>query len=363
MTPMVRFRPEHARVVPRTVLAAEPGATRADRNELPFPTIQVIADAIRHAATGLNRYTVRVETLEAALSTDAALPPGSCLVGPGSLSMLHCIMAACCAPGDSAVYAWRSFDAFPLVAAVQAARAVEVPLLPDGRHDLAAMAAAIDDTTRLVILCSPNNPNGVVIDESGFETFIAAVPRHVLVLLDAAYSEFAVDPHAVDGLAVLRQGRHENLAVLKTFSKAYGLAGLRLGALYAAPPVIEAIDRLGLMTGVSDLAAAAGLAALREEARTEVRSRIAQVVSERDRIRARLAELGYETADSQTNFVFLPAVFGGAEAFRVFAAQHGVALRAFDTAGVRASVVDPEGNDRLLDVAAAWAAEHIAVIA
>src|SRR5690606_29566510 len=131
------------------------------------------------------------------------------------------------------VYPWRSFEAYPGLVTVAGATSVQVPNRADGSHDLHALAAAVDDTTRVVIVCSPNNPTSTTVSAAAFEEFLARVPSDVLVLLDEAYAEFVTDAEAVQGLRLT--GRYPNLVVLRTFSKAYGLAGLRVG--WAIGPV------------------------------------------------------------------------------------------------------------------------------
>ena len=155
------------------------------------------------------------------------------IVGAGSVSLIAQFITAAAAPGDEVVYSWRSFEAYPGLVTVAGATSVRVPNRPDHSHDLEAMAAAVTDRTRVVIVCSPNNPTGTVVTADEFERFMAAVPGDLLVLLDEAYIEFVRDEASVDGRTLI--GRYPNLVLLRTFSKAYGLAGLRVG--YAIGPV------------------------------------------------------------------------------------------------------------------------------
>ena len=231
------------------------------------------------------------------------------VTGCGAVTICQELAQAFNDPGTSIAFAWRSFEMYPLLARVAGARAIQVPLTP-GRpggpadtHDLEALAAAIDDTTRLVFVCNPNNPTGTAVRRAELEKFLDAVPEQTLVVLDEAYREFVTDPDVPDGLEIMR-GR-PNVAVLRTFSKAWGLAGIRVGYLIAEDPAVaEAVSKTHMPFSVSMLAQAAAVAALASE--DEVRARCAAVVAERDRLTAALRERGLDVADSQANFVWLP---------------------------------------------------------
>jgi histidinol-phosphate aminotransferase len=239
---------------------------------------------------------------------------------------------------------------YPLLARVAGARAVQVPLTP-GRpggpadtHDLEALAAAIDDTTRLVFVCNPNNPTGTAVRSRELEKFLDAVPPTTLVVLDEAYREFVTDPDVPDGLEVM-SGR-PNVAVLRTFSKAWGLAGLRVGYLIAEDPAVaDAVRRTNVPFSVSLLAQAAAVAALASEA--EVRNRCAAVVAERARLTDALRDRGEAVADSQANFVWLPL---GEQAAPLAAALEARAIitRPFAGEGIRVTVGTPEEDDLFL---------------
>jgi histidinol-phosphate aminotransferase len=239
---------------------------------------------------------------------------------------------------------------YPLLARIAGARAIQVPLVP-GRtggpadtHDLEAIAAAIDDTTRLVFVCNPNNPTGTAVRRAELEKFLDAVPEQTLVVLDEAYREFVTDPDVPDGLEVMR-GR-PNVAVLRTFSKAWGLAGIRVGYLIAEDPAVaESIGKTHVPFSVSMLAQAAAVAALASE--DEVRARCAAVVAERDRLTAALRQRGLDVADSQANFVWLPV---GEQTAPLAAAleARAVITRPFAGEGVRVTVGTSEEDDIFL---------------
>jgi histidinol-phosphate aminotransferase len=247
-------------------------------------------------------------------------------------------------------FAWRSFEMYPLLAQVAGARAVRVPLVPgrDGgpadTHDLEALAAAVDDSTRVVFVCNPNNPTGTAVRRPALERFLDAVPQGTLVVLDEAYREFVTDPDVPDGLELMR-GR-PNVAVLRTFSKAWGLAGLRVGYLVAEDPAVaDAVRRTHVPFSVSTLAQAAAVAAL--SSAEEVARRCAAVVAERARLTAALRDRGVDVADSQANFVWLPL---GGRTTEVAAAleARAVITRPFAGEGIRVTVGTPEEDDVFL---------------
>jgi histidinol-phosphate aminotransferase len=253
-------------------------------------------------------------------------------------------------PGTSIAFAWRSFEMYPLLGQVAGARSIQVPLVP-GRpggpadtHDLEALAAAVDDSTRLVFVCNPNNPTGTAVRRAELERFLDAVPAETLVVLDEAYREFVTDAEVPDGLELMR-GR-PNVVVLRTFSKAWGLAGLRVGYLVAEDPdVAEAVRKTHVPFSVSMLAQAAAVAALTSE--DEVRRRCAAVTAERDRLTACLRDRGLEVSDSQANFVWLPAGEQTAELAAALEAR-AVITRPFAGDGIRVTVGTPEEDDAFL---------------
>ncbi len=245
------------------------------------------------------------------------------------------------------MFAWRSFEAYPIVTQVGGARPVPVPLTFDARHDLPAMADAATGRTRLVLVCSPNNPTGPAVHTQELEAFLERVPRDVLVVLDEAYVEFVRDEKVPDGVELWR--RHPNLAVLRTFSKAYGLAGLRVGYVLAHPPVADAVRATALPFGVSTLAQEAAIASLDAEA--ELLDRVEAIVGERERVVAALRSSGWPVPDAQGNFVWFDLADRSVD-FATACQQAGVVVRPFAGDGVRCTIDVPEANDRLLAVAA-----------
>lgn len=342
---------------PRDVLNAipayRPGKPAADENEKlssnenPFGPLPGVVERAAAQLQRMNRYPdPGVTELGRAVAARVALTPDHLAFGTGSVSVLFALVDAWCGPGDEIVYPWRSFEAYPIAADLPGATSVRIPLLPDHRHDLKAMAAAISPRTKVVLVCSPNNPTGPAVTTAEFDDFMAAVPTHVMVVLDEAYVEFVRDPDAVAGEDVL--ARYPNVVVLRTFSKAYGLAGLRVGYAMAHPAIAEAIRKALPPFGVTDVAQAAALASL--DAHEELDQRVAAIVAERDRVLAALRDQGWEVPDTQANFVWLP-LGDRSTAF----AEHvrPLAVRPFPE-GVRVTIGAPEANDRLVAAAGAF---------
>ena len=335
-------------------LAREIGVERAVKlasNEVAFPPLPAVVDALARAAAETNRYPDNgAVVLTGALAGHYDVDPATVVTGCGAVMLCQQLAQAYTEPGTSLAFAWRSFEMYPLLAQVAGARAVQVPLEP-GRaggpadtHDLDALAAAVDDTTRLVFVCNPNNPTGTAVRRAELERFLDAVPAQTLVVLDEAYREFVTDPDVPDGVELMR-GR-PNVAVLRTFSKAWGLAGLRVGYLIAEDPAVaDAVRKTHVPFSVSMLAQAAAVAALSSE--DEVRARCAAVTTERERLTAALRERGLDVSDSQANFVWLAV---GEEAAGLAAAleARAVITRPFAGEGVRVTVGTPEEDDVFL---------------
>ncbi|MBO9705761.1 MAG: aminotransferase class I/II-fold pyridoxal phosphate-dependent enzyme, partial [Arthrobacter sp.] len=246
---------------------------------------------------------------------------------------------------DEVLYAWRSFEAYPICVGLAGARSVQVPLLPDGRHDLDAMAAAITENTKVILLCTPNNPTGPVLRTQETHDFLAKVPASVLVVIDEAYVEFVRDPDAVKGLEFLE--RYPNVVVLRTFSKAHGLAGLRVGYSVSHPEVTQYLRLSATPFAVSQVAERAAVASL--DHLPEVLERVDGVVAERERVVAALTSQGWEIPQAQGNFVWLPLGEDTAR-FAELAGTHGLSVRAFAPEGVRVSIGEPEANTRFIEL-------------
>ncbi|GJF29043.1 putative phenylalanine aminotransferase [Kitasatospora sp. NE20-6] len=319
-------------------------------NENPYPPLPAVVAAVRRQAGRINRYPDPACTaLGEALADRLAVPADRLVFGTGSVAVGRLLVRAAAGPGDEVLYAWRSFEAYPIMADVCGATSVRVPLRPDETHDLDAMADAVTDRTRIIFLCTPNNPTGTVVRRAELARFLDRVPADVLVVLDEAYIEFVRDPEAADGMEFQRT--HGNVVVLRTFSKAYGLAGLRIGYAVAHPDVAAVLRKVGLPFGVSQLAQDAATASLAAE--DELLARVELLVKERDRVTAALRELGFGLPDSDANFVWLRLGDRTAE-FTEACAVLGAAVRPYGADGVRITVGEPSANDTVLRAAAGW---------
>ncbi len=341
-------------------LPGRPAAARADgravyklsSNENPYPPLPGVLEAAVGAAGAFNRYPdLAAGELLAELSGHFGVPVSHLATGTGSVGVAQQLLQATAGPGDEVVYAWRSFEAYPIITQISGATSVRVPLTAGEEHDLDAMADAVTDRTRLIFVCTPNNPTGTAIGHTALSRFLDRVPSDVLVVIDEAYREFVRDDAAADGLALYRD--RPNVCVLRTFSKAYGLAGLRVGFAVAHEPVAAALRKTAVPFGVSQIAQNAAIASLRAE--PALLERVAALVAERTRVADALREQGWPVPDSQANFVWLRL---GADTARFAAAceEAGVTVRPFAGEGVRITVAEPEANDVVLATAAAFRA-------
>lgn len=323
-------------------------------NENPYPPLPSVVTAIEGALGRINRYPdPAVTTLTTALAARLEVTPEEIVTGTGSVAVLGYIIQAMCDGGDQVVYAWRSFEAYPIVVAINGAESVQVPLDSDARHDLPAMRAAITDRTKVVLVCTPNNPTGPSVTEAELRSFLDSVPSDVLVVIDEAYLEFGTSSDAPDALAIYRA--YPNICVLRTFSKAYGLAGLRVGYVVAHPDLAAGLRKVATPFGVSDVAQVAAVASL--EAYDELQERVDSLVAERTRVIAALRAQGWPVPDSEANFIWLPLGEDTA-AFAEAAQDEGIVVRPFHPEGVRCTIAETDANDRLIKVGEAFRAEH-----
>jgi histidinol-phosphate aminotransferase len=348
-----RFRP-----VLDTVPAYKPGkapvatageAHKLSSNESPYGPLPSVLGVIAEAASAVNRYPDNgAEALTGAIAERFAVPAGHIAVGCGSVGVLKQLIEAVSDPGSEILYAWRSFEAYPPLSDLAGATSVRVPLR-DETHDLAAMAEAITPATRLVLVCNPNNPTGTAVREPELVEFLDRVPTDCLVVLDEAYHEYTRDPRVPDGIDLYRD--RPNVAVLRTFSKAYGLAGLRVGFVVGHEPVAAAVRKTMLTFSVNSVAQAAAVASLRAE--DELLERVEVVVKERDRVTGALVADGWTVPETEANFVWLRL----GEHTMTFAAAcdaAGVSVRPFDGEGARVSIGTPAANDAFLALASAF---------
>jgi histidinol-phosphate aminotransferase len=250
------------------------------------------------------------------------------------------------------VFAWRSFEAYPIAVTAASARMVRVPVAADGRHDLDAMADAVTPRTRIVLVCTPNNPTGPAVTQAELDAFIAKVPPQVLIVVDEAYVEFVRMADAVDGVATYQ--RHQNVLLTRTFSKAYGLAGFRVGYAVGPAGITGALRAVSLPFGVSGVAQAAAIASLERE--PELLERVDSLVAERERVVRGLADAGWKMPEPQGNFVWFELGERTID-FAAAADEVGIVVRPFAGEGARVTVAEPEANDRLVALAANWVQE------
>jgi len=335
---------------PGRVPAAVAGrAHKLSSNESPYGPLPSVAEVIAEAGRGVNRYPDNgAEALTAALADRFDVPADHIAVGCGSVGVLKQLVEAVADHTAEVLYAWRSFEAYPTLIDLTGATSIQVPLR-DETHDLAAMADAITPRTRLILVCNPNNPTGTVVGRQQLTAFLDQVPADCLVVLDEAYREYIRDESVPNGAELYLD--RPNVAVLRTFSKAYGLAGLRVGFLIGHPPVADAIRKTMLPFTVSSIAQAAAVASLTAEA--ELLERVETIVKERDRVRSALLADGWTVPVTEANFVWLrlgPHTTAFAEACE----QAGIAVRPFAGEGARISVGTPEANDAFLATARAF---------
>lgn len=345
----IPLRPEIAALPRYAPGRSAPGAAKLSSNESPEPPSQMVIEAAARALADVNRYPdFGATALTDALARRFGVAQDQIVVGDGSSAVLLGALSVVARPGAEVVHPWRSFESYPIAAPSVGATAVPVPLTPDGRHDLDALAGAVGPQTVAVILCTPNNPTGPALTLAQVRDFVARVPADVLVLVDEAYIELATDPGVSTAVELIAE--HPNVLVLRTFSKVYALAGLRVGYGIGHPDLVAAIRAISVPFGVSSVAQAAALAALEDEEGT--RSRIARTVAERERVRGELLELGFDVPESQSNFVWLPAQQSG-PALVEACARAGLVVRPFPE-GVRVSIGTREQDDRFLAVARAF---------
>lgn len=347
----VRLRDDLAALPTYVAGRTVPGAVKLASNEMPLPPLPAVLSAIHRAVEAGNRYPdIAVTTLTARLAEHHGVDPARIAVGTGSVALCGQLVQSVCAPGDEVVFAWRSFEAYPIVALAGHAQAVRVPLTAGHVHDLDAMAAAITPRTRLVFVCNPNNPTGTAVDETALRAFLDRVPDDVLVVLDEAYREFVTDPAVPDGLTLAAE--YDNVCVLRTFSKAHRLAGLRVGYAIGPAELAAALRGVAVPFGVSSAAQAGALAAL--DHLDELQADCADAVAEVGRMASQLRSLGYEVPPTQTNFVWLPLGERAVE-FSEHALENKVVVRAFAGDGVRVSAGTSEEVDLFLAAAGSFA--------
>jgi histidinol-phosphate aminotransferase len=347
---MVRIRPEVRQIVaytpgkPEDEVARELGLTdiaKLASNECPEPPFPEVERAIAAAAAGVHRYPDNDRfRLTEALSKHLGVPRERILIGAGSTELLLCLAGAV-GGGGSMVYAWPSFVMYRIAAKLGESEAVEVPLDAGLRHDPDALVAAVRNDTRALFVCNPNNPTGTYISGEAVRGLIQRVPEDVLVVIDEAYHEYVREPDYETMLPLAAE--RDNVVVTRTFSKVYGLAGLRVGYAVGSPELITELRKVQAPFSVSDLAQAAAIEALRHQRRVEERVRRNTAALERFRIE--LEARGVEHPPSQANFV---SIRPGGDEVHLFEAllERGVIVRPMSQGWLRVTVGTEEENTR-----------------
>lgn len=324
-------------------------AVKLSSNENPYPPLASVFEATKRQLESFNLYPdMGAVAVRERIAEHVGVSTEEVVVGAGSVEVAQQLINASADEGDEVIFAWRSFEAYPILVQIAGATPVPVPLTVDERHDLDAMAAAVTERTRLIFICTPNNPTGLTVSTEEIERFLAAVPNDVLVVIDEAYVHFDNDERSANGIDFFR--RYDNVAVLHTFSKAYGLAGLRIGYAVAPERVAKNLRSVAVPFGVSSLAQTAAIASL--DAESELQERVDLIVSERQRVIDALRELGWRTPDSLGNFVWLRT---GDRTPQIDESLRGdsVVARAYGAEGIRVTIGTPEMNDRFLQAISA----------
>jgi histidinol-phosphate aminotransferase len=346
---MVRFRPSLMRLPRHAPVRTLPGGVELAGSESPHGLLPKVAETLPRLAGDVSRHPdMSATALLQAIAEHHGVAPERIVVGAGSSEVCGQLLHSVVGPGDEVVFGWRSFEAYPILTEIAGGTAVRVPLR-EHVLDLDAMVEAITDRTRLIFVCNPNNPTSTAVGERALRDFTDRVPEEVLIVVDEAYREYA-DPALVpDALELL--GDRPNVVVLRTFSKAYGLAGLRVGYCVAPPEIAAHVCTAQVPFSVSALAQQTAAIALGEHA--EVARRAALTVAERERVTLRLRGLGLDVPDSQTNFVWLPLGAGSGH-FAMHCLDGRVVVRPLLGEGVRVTIGLPEENEVLLTLVASW---------
>ncbi|MBP1326936.1 histidinol-phosphate aminotransferase [Leucobacter exalbidus] len=313
-------------------------------NENPYTPLPSVQTLIAELAGTVNRYPDSSgAALVGALSEQHGVATENIVLGSGSIEIMSQLIRATAGPGDEVLFAWRSFEAYPMLVRAGGAEPVMVPLDADLCHDLDAMLAAITDRTRLILVCNPNNPTGTTVSAEALERFLEQVPENITVVIDEAYQHFNRQEDAPVGVEIFK--RRSNIAVAHTFSKAYGLAGLRVGYAIAPAPLARAMRAVAIPFGVTAFAQAAAVLSL--EVEDELQVRVDALIAERERVVEALALAGVSHPETQANFVWLPLGEATPEAATLLE-QAGLIVRPFPGEGLRATIAETEANDRLI---------------
>ncbi|KAA0025000.1 aminotransferase class I/II-fold pyridoxal phosphate-dependent enzyme [Antrihabitans cavernicola] len=321
-------------------------------SENPFPPLPSVLAALNDVMANANRYPEFLpDRLPRVIARRIGAHPDQIIVGSGAtgvaMQTLQAVFGASVFRGTEEsrgersrmVFAAPTFDGYPIMASIVGVDAVAVPLDSAGRQNLSAMAAAVDDRTGVVVVCRPHNPTGTLIGAAEFEAFLRAIPEDVVVILDEAYVEFVRTQDTLDTLGMIR--KHPNLLILRTFSKAFGLAGLRIGYAFGAPTLTSRIRRWQLPFGVNSTAVAAVTASYAAE--HELHLRVARITAEREHLRNALQQRGIRVPRSHANFLYLSGhgIAGALE-------QAGIVVKSYPDGSARIAVGDPAASRAVL---------------
>jgi histidinol-phosphate aminotransferase len=326
---------------------AEHGITNAIKlasNENPDPPVDAILTAVAAAAAGANRYADhRATQVRERIGRWLDVPADRVTVGAGSVGLLQQLFLTFIDPGDEVVYPWRSFEVYPVYTRLMGGCEVTTPLTAAHAFDVDALAATVSPATRMVLLATPNNPTGTALSTDQMRALLDVIDPGTVVVIDEAYREF-LDPSFGDPVRDLVPD-HPNVVVTRTFSKAHGLAGMRVGYAIGHPDVIAAIDKTLFPFAVNALAQAAAIAAI--DADDEIAARVERIVSERARVLSKLVDAGWQLPDAQANFVYLPLGTATDEVYLALE-RRGVVTRPFSGEGIRVTIGSPDQNDRFV---------------
>ncbi len=318
-------------------------AIKLASNENPLAPLPSVIDAATTAAESANRYADhRATALRSRLAEHVGVEPDQVTVGCGSVGLLQQLCLTYLDPGDEVVFPWLSFEAYPVYTTMMNGVAVKPPLV-DHAFDMDAVTAAVTDKTKLVLLATPNNPTGTAVSTAEIKTLLESIPSNVVVLVDEAYREFA-DPELGNPVTDLLP-HHRNVIVTRTFSKAYGLAGLRVGYAVTDPEIVTEMDKILLAFAVNGAAQAAALATL--DVLDDYQPRIQTLLAERARVAQALVDAGHKLPDAQANFVYVP-LGDATEKVCLGLEQRGVVTRPFPGDGIRVTIGTTAENDRFL---------------
>lgn len=339
----VQVRPALDRIATYKPGKGKPGKmTKLSSNENPFPPLPEVIEAAARAAQTANRYPdMLASPLVDALAEHHSIDPSRLVIGNGSCSVIAHMLQAVATEGDEVVMPWPSFEAYPILIGISGAQARSVPLI-DYLHDPEGLVDAVTDATRAVLLCTPNNPTSTPLRSDAFSYVMDNVPDNVLVLLDEAYIEFDNSSERLDGIALTE--RYPNLVAARTFSKAYGLCGLRVGYSVSSPFIAECIRKTTPPFAVNHVAQMAAVEALAHA--EEVAAQVETIRGDRDALHDEVTRRGFVVPRSASNFLWFPGE-KAREAIVAACERHNVVVRAFPE-GVRVSVGSAEDNERFL---------------